>query len=707
MNLKLSFLFVFVLGLVQLQAKEVKKNTAQVVAKNAFAYHFNKSADQVRISESVTRSFQNKGFYHVFNFEGNGYMILSAEDNYEPVIAFSDKSFIDLDLLDELDVVLAPHLRNIQLFRERNLSASKSVQQKWIAFRTEGANNKSAATLDVVVAPLTTTMWSQSDAYNESCPVGTNSRGDANNFCGCIPIAVAQLMRYWEYPSRGAGNRNYISPEGGEFINLNFCDSDNNFNNMPDSLKSDEINRDVTDFIFEVGASMETQYSTDYTGTYSEYVQEAMVYYWKYDRAMKSDEVFNPPVGWHADDVISELNLGRPCMYTANKIDEEGKTQAGHAWVADGYAYGPNVNGAGNSSLYVHYNLGWRFGNSTGYYLDNDFNWLLENNGGLDPINFFSGFYFSRWLFWNIKPGSDKNAADPSQEKCQPPKPDFVDLQVGDSYAYILYNNERPFTPREVFFLEIAPEGSDDWQWVGDNINPDGSNSYYIFANSLTKGVTYNIRISRECCLGDERDYSYGSFTAGEPNSGVMEGLVSEDDFEGEEEEPQCGSEVEGTIFFETCDDQSFFLVRTDDGSVYDPYFQGTVSPADGARMKFTFKTNTTNISCVDEDIPNFVSPIDICTFEFIEGPEEDDLFDLYPWLADACIPGATITLHTYTPNPFWNFLLVNHNDGNGTYSMYLQNGTFYGTGTESGGVFEYFGDYIDVNAPLDSVTCP
>lgn len=706
MKLRFSILLFFVLSILQVQAKEVKKSQAEAIAKNAFAFHFNKNLSQIKVKESFTRAIKGNDFYHIFNMEGDGYVILSAEDTYEPVIAFSDKTFIDFNIIDELDIILSPHLRNIQLLRAQNITASKTIQAKWHQF-TKGVNaqNKSLS-LNVIVPPLTSTEWSQSDAYNNSCPVGTNSRGDANNFCGCVPIAMAQLMRYHEYPSRGAGSRNYTNEEGGEFLNINFCDSEYNYNNMPDSLKSNEVNSDVTNYIFEVGVSTETQYSTDYTGTYSEYVQEAFVYYWKYDRDIKSDETFNPPLGWHTDKVKADLDKGLPCMYTANVLNADGFPGAGHAWVADGYAYGPDVNGNGDNNLYVHYNLGWRFGQSTGWYLDNDYNWLLENDGGLDPANYFSGFYYSRWLFWNIKPGSPKNAADPSKEACQPPKPDFITLQVGSNYAYVLYNNERPFNPREVFFVEYAPEGSDDWQLAGDNVSPDGSRSYYISLSGLTPGVKYKVRISRECCFGDDRDYSYGTFTADDADSGVMEGLVTDEpeEEEEEEEEPQCGSEVLGTIFFDICDDQSFYLVRTDDGNVYDPYFPNNVGPADGARMKFTFKTNLTNISCVDENIPGFVSPIDICTYEFIESEEEDDLFDIYPWLADECVSGATITLHAYTPNPFWNYLVIDQ--GNGTYSFYLETGTFYGSGSGAG-FLSYMGAYLDINAPLDSVTCP
>jgi len=177
---------------------------------------------------------------------------------------------------------------------------------------------------------------------------------------------------------------------------------------------------------------------------------------------------------------------------------------------------------------------------------------------------------------------------------------------------------------------------------------------------------------------------------------------------EGEEGNQDCQVEYFGNIFFDVCDNQSYYLVRTDDNKVYDPYFEilPEGGPVDGARMKFTFKPNNI-LSCADEGIPGFVSAIDVCTYEFLETPpSDDDLFDDFPWLEEACVSGATISLHNYIADDYWKYLLVNHNDNLGTYTLYLQTGSFYAHGSSENNILETLAYYIDVNEIVDSVTC-
>ena len=54
------------------------------------------------------------------------------------------------------------------------------------------------------VKPLLTTRWEQGSPYNNNCPVAPSS----SNHCltGCVATAMAQVMRFYQYPDKGKGN---------------------------------------------------------------------------------------------------------------------------------------------------------------------------------------------------------------------------------------------------------------------------------------------------------------------------------------------------------------------------------------------------------------------------------------------------------------------------------------------------------------------
>ena len=207
-----------------------------------------------------------------------------------------------------------------------------------------------------------------------------NSGADPQTYCGCVPVAVAQLMKYWDFPQNGAGTRTYN--DSGETRTNDFCSPDLNWTNMPNTLPSSQAPSDVSNFIADVGFSLSTDFDDEYSGTYSNNILESLVYHWRYDRAMKSDNIINPPVGWRTTEVVSELNANRPCLYTAAQ-SVGGVYTSGHAWVVDGYGYGSDIDGNGDNTLYMHFNIGWSDLSVTGWYLDGGSSWLQAINNDL------------------------------------------------------------------------------------------------------------------------------------------------------------------------------------------------------------------------------------------------------------------------------------------------------------------------------------
>ena len=57
------------------------------------------------------------------------------------------------------------------------------------------------------VKPMLTTRWGQGAPYNNSCPTAPSS--SEHCLTGCVATAMAQVMKYYQYPDKGKGNVTY------------------------------------------------------------------------------------------------------------------------------------------------------------------------------------------------------------------------------------------------------------------------------------------------------------------------------------------------------------------------------------------------------------------------------------------------------------------------------------------------------------------
>ena len=126
--------------------------------------------------------------YYVFNIDGGGWVIVSGEDRASEVLGYSEQGKLDFNNL--------PY----------NVKGLLDCYKKEIEFLQtyEGDDlvpvNKTL-TASAGVDPLIKTNWGQEDPYDWQCPVYQGS------YCavGCVATAMAQVMKYWQYPE-GSGS---------------------------------------------------------------------------------------------------------------------------------------------------------------------------------------------------------------------------------------------------------------------------------------------------------------------------------------------------------------------------------------------------------------------------------------------------------------------------------------------------------------------
>ena len=88
------------------------------------------------------------------------------------------------------------------------------------------------------VVPMITVNWDQGCYYNEKCPPDTSSAAPCyHTLAGSGAVAMAQIMKYYNFPPHGFNSHSYILPGYGTLY-VNFDATTYNWLNMPPTLTS-------------------------------------------------------------------------------------------------------------------------------------------------------------------------------------------------------------------------------------------------------------------------------------------------------------------------------------------------------------------------------------------------------------------------------------------------------------------------------------
>lgn len=317
--------------------------------------------------------------FHIINFTTGGFMIISGDNRTVPVLAFSDRNNFSLDsesYPNGLVGWLVSVKQNVEKLRRTGEMQNAAIAAAW-------ETNSAAYTIynippedlddgfpcgppnSVVYGPFLKTTWSQGVGYNNLVPItGCSNYSNGRAPTGCVATAMAQIMKYHEYPN------SY------------------NWNSMPNSYGTSETSQLMVD----IGYAVDMNYSCNGSGANTE---------------NKAPSAFKNTFGYQSADyadfntstVANELKNGRPVILTGGR-----KTgwwafpiyTDGHAWVCDGYRHGTVYSPGCETSwdlTYLHMNWGWGSGhNMDGWYTTYD--WSPGDNS----------FNYDKGMVFNIKP---------------------------------------------------------------------------------------------------------------------------------------------------------------------------------------------------------------------------------------------------------------------------------------------------------------
>lgn len=349
------FTFIFLLGfMISVHAGNVEENDAQKVAVNFYYEKHNQfqgtiDYKDIVIEKIITKESNGEPVLYAFNFQGGGFVIVSAEDAYEPVIgyAYTGDFPLYLDPNSNYGSFIQSYIEQIDFARENNLEAESTVSNMWNHLLLSNIDELLTTTDSRDIEPLVASLWNQDNPYNAMCPEDPAGPG-GRVYAGCVATCMSQIMHYWRYPEVGEGSHSYYASGYGTQT-ANFGATNYSWDGMQNSINSNNP-IPIAELQYHAGVAVEMMYGPDGSGAYSQDVDDALRDYFRYANAQYLDKSNYSASAW-MDILKEELDLGRPMYYSGRTSDN-----SGHAFVCDGYQ--------GND---FHFNFGWS-GSNNGFY---------------------------------------------------------------------------------------------------------------------------------------------------------------------------------------------------------------------------------------------------------------------------------------------------------------------------------------------------
>lgn len=352
-------------------AERVTPETAQKVAKTFLSNNGAKTAQLSDISKA-------SGFSNLYVFAGEqGFVVMAADDCVQPILGYSlTGNFVAENMPTNVSGWLQGYNDEIQYAIDNQMRATAETAKLWKEL-TEG--NSKAGMAATVVNNLLLTTWDQDPGYNDLCP-NDNSTGQLT-VTGCVATAMAQIMKYWEYPNHGVGSHSYTPETHPEYglQSVDYGSTTYDWASMPLS----QPNTEVAKLMYHCGVSVDMDYdiaSNGGSGAVTAYVAYALQTYFNYQPCTFRNKDDYTNIEW-VGMLKAELDAQRPLQYS-------GRGSGGHSFVCCGY----------DNSDRFYFNWGWSGRNDGFYELTN----LVPGSGGSGGGNY--NYTHSQGAIFGIQP---------------------------------------------------------------------------------------------------------------------------------------------------------------------------------------------------------------------------------------------------------------------------------------------------------------
>ena len=296
--------------------------------------------------------------FHVVRLAEGGFVVTSADDGINPIVAFSGDGDLDPNPANPLWALLNADLSQ----RKAALAASRAAQgmapkakprepetaeAQWAELLDERGIPKSLQSVsDVRVSPFVQSRWAQDGDYNRYYFTMANGMSSLGYPAGCIGVCGAQIMRYFRYPTSSVTPGTYTCAINGVLGSFTMKGGYYSWADMPNSLgyfSPDSASLAISKLISDVAIASQTDWRPDGSSATMEALTLAFTERFQYRDAKL---IKTPGTTEIRNAILANLDFGMPVAIAIKNPYE------GHAAVVDGYGYSSSV-------LYCHLNMGW------------------------------------------------------------------------------------------------------------------------------------------------------------------------------------------------------------------------------------------------------------------------------------------------------------------------------------------------------------
>lgn len=343
-----------------------------------YAHNWWLQKDGNRQSELLHIETEFDNIYLFVETNGRGFVMLAADDRSLPVLGYSLKNNFVIDSMPiHVHDWILDYNDQIQWLIDHNIEKTKEINAQWKDLENEKSKLPNAYPSGKMLNLTTTwnqgSITKQSSAYNYLCP----QTGGKSTYSGCVATAMAQILKYYNWPVNGVGSHSYNW--NSQTLSANFANTTydwaNMLNNYAGSVtKYSTAQRDaIATLMYHVGVAVEMDYGTSGSGAYvvaTTYDEAAAVNaykkYFKYKYTATSVYIGDYTTdGWKLM-LKNEIDNNRPVQYSGRSA-----SGGGHSFVCQGY----------NTDELFYINWGWG-GSQDGYFAMGSLNTSSSGTGG-------------------------------------------------------------------------------------------------------------------------------------------------------------------------------------------------------------------------------------------------------------------------------------------------------------------------------------
>ena len=317
---------------------------------------------QIKISTNEVRHPQrisplNKA-YMWFVPVDDGWVLISGSTKATPILAHIQS--YDMPIYDSLPPAAKELINSYEDYIAyiNNHSNEYQVNEKWNSvLHSNSSSPQSMKSSYTEVGPLLSVHWGQSGGgtcssnkvYNKFCPIVSSTLRCGRAPAGCVAVAIAQIMWYWNWPYAAQ----IPTTIGGNDTELVFYD----WAKMPvairDSTDMEKVDM-IAGFLRDCGYKLDMNYGANGSSASEENAVQTLKDFGYDENTIQLCSKWNTS-GW-TNLLRSNIDNGRPVYYSGRSSSLGGE---GHAFVVDGYRTGDAV---------YHINWGWDDVDSDGWY---------------------------------------------------------------------------------------------------------------------------------------------------------------------------------------------------------------------------------------------------------------------------------------------------------------------------------------------------